>query len=153
MEGATFGNLEKIAAGGNAPTHAATVGTLANACGDVAAPCRFWNVGGGDPAGFIQALAAIQESADGCRPGGGTVSPSPRHPSSVRPSNSRRQPPARSAAVSSLGACTALMDVIGDPCAPEAWHPDSNADRASMQSGTYVAAHGVRLLRNTGTII
>ncbi len=75
MEGATFENLEKIAAGGNAPTHAANVGALTNACGDVAAPCRFWNVGNGDPAGFIQALAAIQESADGCKPGGGTVNP------------------------------------------------------------------------------
>jgi hypothetical protein len=75
MQGATFSNLEKIAAGGNAPTHAATVGALQNACGDVAAPCRFWNVGNGDPAGFIQALAAIQESADGCKPGGGDVNP------------------------------------------------------------------------------
>jgi len=75
MEGATFSNLEKIAAGGNAPTHADTVGALNNACGDVNAPCRFWNVGNGDPAGFIQALAAIQESADGCKPGGGTVNP------------------------------------------------------------------------------
>lgn len=75
MQGATFANLEKIAAGGNAPTHAATVGALTNACGNVPAPCRFWNVGDGDPAGFIQALAAIQESADGCKPGGGTVNP------------------------------------------------------------------------------
>lgn len=78
MEGATFANLEKIAAGGNAPAHAATVGTLTNACGNVAAPCRFWNVGNGDPAGFIQALAAIQESADGCKPGGGEVNPGPK---------------------------------------------------------------------------
>jgi von Willebrand factor type A domain len=78
MEGATFQNLEKIATGGNAPTHAATVGTLNNACGDVAAPCHFWNVGSGDPAGFIQALAAIQESADGCKPGGGEVNPGPK---------------------------------------------------------------------------
>lgn len=78
MEGATFSNLEKIAAGGNAPTHAATVGTLTNACGNVPAPCRFWNVGSGDPAGFIQALAAIQESADGCKPGGGEVNPGPK---------------------------------------------------------------------------
>ncbi len=75
MQGATFSNLEKIAAGGNAPPHPATVGTLQNACGNVNAPCRFWNVGNGDPAGFIQALAAIQESADGCKPGGGDVNP------------------------------------------------------------------------------
>ena len=78
MEGATFSNLEAIAKGGNTPTHAATVGTLTNACGDVAAPCQFWNVGNGDPAGFIQALAAIQESADGCKPGGGVVNPGPK---------------------------------------------------------------------------
>lgn len=75
MQGATFSNLEKIAAGGNAPAHADTVGSLTNACGDVTAPCRFWNVGDGDPAGFIRALAAIQESADGCKPGGGDVNP------------------------------------------------------------------------------
>jgi hypothetical protein len=75
MNGATFKNLEKIAAGGGAPTHAATVGSLTNACGNVAEPCHFWNVGDGDPAGFIQALAAIQESADGCNPGGGVVNP------------------------------------------------------------------------------
>ena len=75
MNGATFSNLEQIAVGGDAPTHAATVGALTNACGNVAAPCRFWNVGDGDPAGFIQALAAIQESANGCNPGGGTVNP------------------------------------------------------------------------------
>ena len=75
MQGATFANLERIAAGGNAPTHADTVGTLTNACGNVPAPCRFWNVGDGNPAGFIQALAAIQESADGCKPGGGVVNP------------------------------------------------------------------------------
>jgi hypothetical protein len=78
MEGATFSNLEKIATGGNAPSHAATVGTLTNACGNVPAPCHFWNVGSGDPAGFIQALAAIQESADGCKPGGGEVNPGPK---------------------------------------------------------------------------
>jgi len=75
MQGATFSNLERISAGGNAPTHAATVGALTNACGNVAEPCRFWNVGDGNPAGFIQALAAIQESADGCKPGGGVVNP------------------------------------------------------------------------------
>lgn len=75
MNGATFANLEQIAAGGGTPTHAATVGSLTNACGTVPAPCHFWNVGDGDPAGFIQALAAIQESADGCKPGGGDVNP------------------------------------------------------------------------------
>jgi hypothetical protein len=75
MNGATFSNLEKLAVGGNAPSHAATVGALTLACGNVPAPCHFWNVGNGDPAGFIQALAAIQESADGCKPGGGTVNP------------------------------------------------------------------------------
>jgi von Willebrand factor type A domain len=75
MNGATFSNLEAIAAGGNAPKHMATVGALTNACGNVPAPCAFWNVGDGDPAGFIQALAAIQESANGCNPGGGTVNP------------------------------------------------------------------------------
>jgi hypothetical protein len=75
MNGASFDRLEAIAQGGNAPPHAATVGSLTNACGTEPAPCKFWNVGDGDPAGFIQALAAIQESADGCKPGGGFVNP------------------------------------------------------------------------------
>ena len=73
MNGATFSNLEQIAQGGNAPPHAATVGTLTNACGNVPAPCKFWNVGDGDPQGFIQALDAIKESADGCKDGGGVI--------------------------------------------------------------------------------
>jgi hypothetical protein len=75
MTGASFDNLEEIAQGGNAPPHPATVGTLTNACGGEPAPCRFWNVGDGDPAGFIAALAAIQQSADGCGDGGGFVNP------------------------------------------------------------------------------
>lgn len=75
MNGATFGNLEKLASGGGGAPHAATVGALSQACGNVTAPCHFWNVGDGNPAGFIQALAAIQEASDGCKPGGGTVNP------------------------------------------------------------------------------
>jgi hypothetical protein len=75
MQGATFANLEAIAQGGNAPLHADAVGTLTDACGNGAGPCRHWNVGDGDPAAFVAALAAIQESADGCKPGGGTVNP------------------------------------------------------------------------------
>jgi hypothetical protein len=75
MQGATFANLEKIALGGNSPTHPDAVGTITDACGDGAGPCRHWNVGDGDPAVFTAALAAIQASADGCKPGGGTVNP------------------------------------------------------------------------------
>lgn len=75
MQGATFGNLEKIALGGNSPTHPDAVGTITDACGNGAGPCRHWNVGDGDPAVFTAALAAIQQSADGCKPGGGTVNP------------------------------------------------------------------------------
>jgi hypothetical protein len=75
MEGATFGNLEQIAQGGNGPTHPDAVGGVTDACGNGAGPCRHWNVGNGDPAVFGAALAAIQESADGCKPGGGTVNP------------------------------------------------------------------------------
>lgn len=75
MTGADFNNLERIAQGGNAPLHPDTVGTLTNACGNGNGPCRHWNVGDGDPEGFIQALAAIQESADGCKDGGGVVNP------------------------------------------------------------------------------
>lgn len=75
MEGASFGKLEQIAQGGNAPTHADNVSGISDACGDGAGPCRHWNVGDGDPAVFGAALAAIQESADGCKPGGGIVNP------------------------------------------------------------------------------
>jgi hypothetical protein len=75
MTGANFNNLEAIAQGGNAPPHPDAVGALADACGNGAGPCLHWNVGDGDPAAFTAALAAIQESADGCKPGGGTVNP------------------------------------------------------------------------------
>jgi hypothetical protein len=78
MEGATFANLETIAKGGGAPAHPDAVGSLTDACGDGSGPCTHWNVGNGDPAAFAAALAAIQESADGCKPGGGTVNPPPR---------------------------------------------------------------------------
>ena len=78
MAGTDFKSLEAIAQGGNAPPHPATVGALTNACGNVPAPCRHWNVGNGDPAAFIAAMAAIQASADGCAPGGGTVNPIPK---------------------------------------------------------------------------
>jgi len=75
MQGATFSNLEQIAQGGNGPLHGDAVGPITDACGDGAGPCRHWNVGDGDPAVFTAALAAIQSSADGCKPGGGTVNP------------------------------------------------------------------------------
>lgn len=76
MNGATFSNLEAIAKGGGAPTHANTVGTLTNACGDVPEPCTFWNVGSGDPTAFQAALAAIQQQADGCNTQtGGFINP------------------------------------------------------------------------------
>jgi hypothetical protein len=76
MAGASFGKLEKIAKGGGAPPHPATVGTLTNACGNQPEPCTFWNVGDGEPAAFEAALAAIQQQADGCNPdGGGFINP------------------------------------------------------------------------------
>jgi hypothetical protein len=75
MTGATDANLEQIAQGGNAPLHPDTVGSLTGACGSSPAPCRHWNVGDGNPQGFIAALAAIQQSADGCADGGGTINP------------------------------------------------------------------------------
>jgi hypothetical protein len=75
MTGATDANLEQIAQGGNTPLHPATVGTLTNACGTSPAPCRHWNVGDGNPQGFVEALAAIEQSANGCADGGGTINP------------------------------------------------------------------------------
>ncbi len=75
MEGADFANIEAIAQGGNAPLHPDVVGPITDACGNGAGPCRHWNVGNGDPKVFVAALAAIQESADGCKDGGGTINP------------------------------------------------------------------------------
>jgi hypothetical protein len=75
MTGANDANLEKIAQGGNAPLHPDVVGPLTGACGTSPSPCRHWNVGDGNPQAFIAALAAIQQSADGCADGGGTINP------------------------------------------------------------------------------
>jgi hypothetical protein len=75
MTGATDANLEAIAQGGNAPLHPDVVGPLTGACGSSPSPCRHWNVGNGDPQAFVAALAAIQQSADGCADGGGTINP------------------------------------------------------------------------------
>ncbi len=75
MTGATDANLEAIAQGGNAPLHDAVVGSLTTACGTSPAPCRHWNVGDGNPEGFVDALAAIEQSANGCADGGGTINP------------------------------------------------------------------------------
>jgi hypothetical protein len=75
MTGATDANLEAMAQGGNGPLHADTVGPLTGACGSTPAPCRHWNVGNGDPQAFVAALAAIQDSANGCADGGGTINP------------------------------------------------------------------------------
>lgn len=75
MEGAAFDGIEAIAQGGGAPMHPDVVGSVTDACGNGAGPCRHWNVANGDPAVFTAALAAIQESADGCKDGGGFVNP------------------------------------------------------------------------------
>lgn len=75
MQGASFDNLETIAAGGGTPTHPDAVGGLSDACGGRGESCHHWNVGDGDPAIFTAALAEIQQSADGCKPGGGTINP------------------------------------------------------------------------------
>lgn len=75
MEGASFDAVERIAQGGGTPEHPDAVGGLTDACGGGNGPCRHWNVGDGDPKAFEAALKAIQESADGCKPGGGEINP------------------------------------------------------------------------------
>lgn len=75
MEGASFDALEKVAQGGGTPAHPDAVGAVTDACGNGTGPCHHWNVGNGDPAVFTAALSAIQESADGCKDGGGYVNP------------------------------------------------------------------------------
>lgn len=74
MEGASEDNLETLAEGGDGPIHDSNVSGASNTCSG-AAQCRHWNVGNGDPAVFTAVLAAIQQSADGCKEGGGFVNP------------------------------------------------------------------------------
>lgn len=80
MTGATFANLESIAAGGNAPLHADTVGAIADACGNGAGPCRHWNVGDGNGNALAEAMKQIQGAAIACQytmptPSFGVVNP------------------------------------------------------------------------------
>jgi hypothetical protein len=75
MTGATDKNLEAMAKNAGGPAHAATIGTATGLCGSTPEPCFHWNVGDGNPAVFEAALAAIQESADGCKDGGGYINP------------------------------------------------------------------------------
>ena len=75
MTGAIDANLEQLAVGGGGPLHPDTVGPIKGTCGTSPSPCRHWNVGDGNPATFTAVLAAIQQSADGCADGGGTINP------------------------------------------------------------------------------
>ena len=75
MTGAIDANLEQLAAGGGAPLHPDVVGSIKGTCGTSPSPCRHWNVGDGNPQTFVAVLAAIQQSADGCADGGGTINP------------------------------------------------------------------------------
>lgn len=75
MQGASFAKLERVAKGGGTPAHPDAVSGVTDACGDGAGPCHHWNVGDGDPKVFAAALAAIQESADGCKDGGAIINP------------------------------------------------------------------------------
>ncbi len=60
MTGAAFGNLEAWAGGAGGTLHS-------NFCGSGAPnPCLSYDVGGGDPTAFIQALQQIQKAAIGC---------------------------------------------------------------------------------------
>ena len=56
MEGATEDNLEELAVAGGATAHD-------DACGGVAAPCHYWNVGNGSGDVLANALSAILEQA------------------------------------------------------------------------------------------
>lgn len=75
MTGAIDANLEQLAQGGGGPLHPDVVGSIKGTCGTSPSPCRHWNVGDGNPATFTAVLAAIQQSADGCADGGGTINP------------------------------------------------------------------------------
>jgi len=66
MTGADFATVEVIAAGGGTKSHADSVGSLADTCGNGAGPCYHWNVGNGDPTVFVEALKIIQQQALGC---------------------------------------------------------------------------------------
>ncbi len=73
MTGASFPNLEKLAIAGGGPIHPDNMPGITNACGGLTSitSCQHWNVASGDPNVFTAALSAIQDSADGCKPGGG----------------------------------------------------------------------------------
>ncbi len=75
MTGANDANLEQLAVGGGGPLHPDKVGSATGTCGTTPSPCRHWNVGDGNPATFVEVLKAIQQSADGCADGGGTINP------------------------------------------------------------------------------
>lgn len=59
MDGASYSRLETLAQGGGASAHNDFCGTTA--------PCHHYDVGDGDPAAFIAALRAIQQSAIACQ--------------------------------------------------------------------------------------
>lgn len=67
MNGATFSNLETIATGGNAPMHGDAVGTITDACGNGAGPCRHFNIGDGNNEALAEALDQIQKTAVACK--------------------------------------------------------------------------------------
>jgi hypothetical protein len=67
MNGATFANVEKMAVGGSAPTHPDAVGTISDACGNGAGPCRHFNIGDGNNEALAEALNLIQGFAVACK--------------------------------------------------------------------------------------
>jgi hypothetical protein len=67
MNGATFSSLETIATGGSAPMHNDTVGTLTDACGNGAGPCRHFNIADGNNEALAEALNLIQGFAVACK--------------------------------------------------------------------------------------
>lgn len=67
MNGATFDRVEAMAVGGSAPSHPDSVGTITDACGNGAGPCRHFNIGDGNNEALAEALNLIQGFAVACK--------------------------------------------------------------------------------------
>jgi hypothetical protein len=124
MTGATFATLEEIAVGGSAPLHADTVGTVTNACGNGAGPCRHWNIGDGTGNTLAEAMKQIQGLAIACQytmpvPAVGVVNP---NDVTVEYLQNGVPPAKKLTRVTNAAACVA-----------DGWYYDNNASPTTIQ--------------------
>ncbi len=124
MTGATFATLETIAGGGNAPLHGDTVGTVTDACGNGAGPCRHWNIADGTGNTLAEAMKQIQGLAIACQysmpvPAVGVVNP---NDVTVEYLQNGVPPAKKLTRVTNAAACVA-----------DGWYYDNNASPTAIQ--------------------